>query len=183
MAFRDFPAPYIPSSPGDPLAIDYENADSPAFSEQHLPQYLSYSSLFPPRAEVQDYLEAYARTYDLYRHIRFRTKVLRVYLSEGVSGHAKGRRWTVVSRTMDPSDRSQEVNGISVANGARENGNDGGLKENGIDGSDARGDKVGVVEEFDYICCANGHYADTWIPEIPGLRCVPSLRRDKMANP
>lgn len=26
------------------------------------------------------------------------------------------------------------------------------------------------VTEVDYVCCANGHYADGWIPVVPGLR-------------
>lgn len=35
----------------------------------------------------------------------------------------------------------------------------------GYSNRDGRGE-----EDFDFVCVANGHYADGWIPEIPGLR-------------
>jgi len=34
-------------------------------------------------------------------------------------------------------------------------------------------------EEFDYVCVANGHYSDVWLPSVPGLRYVPP---DERAN-
>lgn len=33
-------------------------------------------------------------------------------------------------------------------------------------GKDGQGHEVGL----DFVCCANGHYADGWIPQVPGLR-------------
>jgi cation diffusion facilitator CzcD-associated flavoprotein CzcO len=33
-------------------------------------------------------------------------------------------------------------------------------------GTDGKLEEMGV----DYVCCANGHYADGWIPAVPGLR-------------
>lgn len=35
---------------------------------------------------------------------------------------------------------------------------------------DSTGERVKRVEEFDAVSVCNGHYADGWIPEIPGLR-------------
>jgi cation diffusion facilitator CzcD-associated flavoprotein CzcO len=86
---------------------------------------------------MQSYLELYARTFELYRYIRFGTAVTRLYNANTGSG----RRWTVHSR--------------SVSAGAAD-------EDGGKDGE--------VVEDFDYVCVANGHYTDAWTPEVRGLR-------------
>lgn len=163
MAFREFPAPYTPTSPSDPLAISYlesyctSSTSTSTSTSTALPSFHGYSRLFPPRSEVQAYLEAYAKAYDLRRHIRFRRRVERLYrplrprVSVNVDGEAPRhegtgsapRRWRIHSRPV-PSTTSQ----------AR------------VQAEEAEE----VVEDFDYVCCANGHYADTWIPEIVGLR-------------
>lgn len=47
-----------------------------------------------------------------------------------------------------------------------------------IESTDTEGKRV--KEEFDHVCVANGHYSDSWIPDIPGLSyvlCI-SLHRD-----
>lgn len=80
---------------------------------------------FPTRAQIQDYLITYAKTFDLYPHIQFQTTVQRLYR---------------------PSD--QEAGWV-------------------IEYADKTGQ--GSIE-VDYVCCANGHYADGWIPQTPGLR-------------
>lgn len=40
----------------------------------------------------------------------------------------------------------------------------------------------GGEEEFDYISVANGHYTDSWIPQIEGLRCVGLSQLRSSAN-
>ena len=45
------------------------------------------------------------------------------------------------------------------------------LESRGPDGEE-------MVEEYDYVCVANGHYADPWIPNIPSLRSVRSYGID-----
>ena len=81
-------------------------------------------AVFPDQVAVEQYLQEYAKTFDLHRHIRFETWVTRLYLNQN-----SGRRWTIES---------------------------------------VKGDET-QVEEFDYVCVANGHYADSWVPLIPGL--------------
>lgn len=80
---------------------------------------------FPTRAQIQDYLISYARTFDLYRHIKLRTAVRRLYHSSNGK-----RRWTVEYASTEGGVEKMEV---------------------------------------DFVSCANGHYADGWIPPTPGL--------------
>jgi cation diffusion facilitator CzcD-associated flavoprotein CzcO len=169
MAFREFPAPYTPTSPSDPLAITYPpcylsssaSAASNADASASLPTFHGYSRLFPPRREVQAYLEAYADAYGLRQHIRFGVRVERVYSprrhesgtedGNGIDSSRAGRRWRIHSRALSSSQRAHSTNGAGASEIREES-------------------EAEAVEDFDYVCCANGHYADTWIPEIVGLR-------------
>ncbi|OCF34111.1 hypothetical protein I316_04059 [Kwoniella heveanensis BCC8398] len=106
--------------------------------------------LFPDQPRVQAYLEAFADRYNLRQHIRFNTRVERVYLTpnheqnqcaaEG-TGQAT-RRWTIESASAGPGAVNQAT----------------WLKNK---------------EEFDYVCVSNGHYSDGWIPTTPGLSSYP----------
>ena len=78
---------------------------------------------------VQKYLEDYAHRFDLRRHIRFNTRVERLYQSKDDDGGP----WTIESWRVA---------------------------------------EEGRVERFDYVCVANGHYSDGWIPDVQGLSYV-----------
>ena len=144
MAFRDLPAPSqdplapaVNSSPplsppasATPSSTSTASSSGPATPSEGP---VRFSSLYPPRREMQAYLELYARTFDLYRSIRFHTTVTRLY-TQTEGGQGEGRRWKLHSR--------------SAATVGEEE----------------------VVEEFDYVCVANGHYTDAWTPEVRGLR-------------
>ena len=163
MAFRDLPASsQDPSAPrvdtpsaSTPSASASSSASPPSSSSTPSPAEppVKFSSLYPPRREMQAYLEAYARTFGLYKHIRFHTTVTRLHHSPQQApadgdaveaeqrhggGKARRRQWTLRSRSASAQ----------------------------VDGGEEQ------EEEFDHVCVANGHYADAWTPEVKGLRYV-----------
>lgn len=100
-----------------------------AFRSLPMPESLP---IFPTRAQIQEYLISYAKTFDLYPYIKFNTSVTRLRYSPPDSA----RRWSI----------------------------------------EYKGDEGCNVIQVDCVCCANGHYADGWIPPTPGLRYVLRFR-------
>lgn len=62
---------------------------------------------------VQKYLEDYADRFDLRRHIRFNTRVERLYQSEDDDGGS----WTIESRGLAEESREERFDHVCVANG------------------------------------------------------------------
>lgn len=136
MAFRDLPAPSqdpaapplkSPYTPSPPLSTSRVStpSSSPSSSSSPIPSTAPpvpiFSSLYPPRREMQAYLELYARTFDLYRYIRFHTTVTRLYTAGDNAEMGHERRWTLHSRSASPGrDTEESVEGfdyVCVANG------------------------------------------------------------------
>lgn len=62
---------------------------------------------------VQKYLEDYATQFDLRRHIRFHSRVERLYQpTDGSSG-----RWVIESRGIDGEEREETFDHVCIANG------------------------------------------------------------------
>ncbi|WWC87614.1 uncharacterized protein L201_002504 [Kwoniella dendrophila CBS 6074] len=67
--------------------------------------------LFPEQALIQRYLESYATHYDLRKHIKFSTRVERVYLTsqgEETESGSSGRRWTIESHDLKNDEIEKE---------------------------------------------------------------------------
>lgn len=123
------------------LGVGLTEQDLMAFRDLPMPSGLP---TFPSRAQTQAYLETYARTFDLHRHIRFNTTMRRLYRKSIPSSSASASSSSSSSPHRLPSNTRRWI-----------------VEYSGPDGADQ--------DEFDFVCCANGHYADGWIPEIPGL--------------
>lgn len=68
---------------------------------------------YPSHRELLDYFRAFARRFDLHRHYRFGTRVLK---AEPVSD-APGTRWRLTTQTGDAAPEVAEYKGLVVANG------------------------------------------------------------------
>ncbi|WP_326534967.1 flavin-containing monooxygenase [Pseudorhodoferax sp.] len=68
---------------------------------------------YPSHRELLDYFRAFARQFDLHRHYRFHTRVLK---AEPVSD-APGTRWRLTTQTGDAAPEVAEYKGLVVANG------------------------------------------------------------------
>lgn len=88
---------------------------------------------------VLAYLSSYADRYSLRQHIRFQHRVLRLQ-------HSGNRNPTGSSSATSPL--ADERRRWTI---------------------DWRGPDEQGRDEFDFVCVANGHYADGWIPDVPGL--------------
>jgi cation diffusion facilitator CzcD-associated flavoprotein CzcO len=92
---------------------------------------------------IYQYFRDYATHFNLWSHIRFNTRVNRLY-----------------RRLVPDLDNTHEEEGDDRGKWVIES-----CGSTDFDGSDK-------MEEFDFVCVGNGHYQDGWIPPIPGLSYV-----------
>ncbi|KAK9908844.1 hypothetical protein WJX75_003644 [Coccomyxa subellipsoidea] len=144
---------------------------------------------FCGHAEVEAYLEAFAAAFDLEKHIRFNTSVLRVSHCER-GGHPGARFGADSARQnghLDNGNASRSAPGAAMEGHSMSNLPNGGevAGENGtIDSEElpwprwqvttVPNEEQGSVstsggEVFDAVVVCNGHYSDPRRPEIPGM--------------
>ncbi|KAK6907093.1 hypothetical protein I203_101082 [Kwoniella mangroviensis CBS 8507] len=76
--------------------------------------------LFPKQELVEQYLQSYTEHYNLRKHIRFSTRVERVYLTpqQDQNGSSDKKRWTIESNNLHSDERkSEQFDYVVVSNG------------------------------------------------------------------